>query len=107
MNKLLLISAAVLSLAGCAAANKPAAPTPAPIPGPAPDTIAGNACKADGLADKTLVGKTEQEAGALLNGCAWRLLERDGQRLPATMDYRLDRRNLGIANGRVIWVTRG
>ncbi|MCW3479699.1 hypothetical protein OL229_09010 [Neisseriaceae bacterium JH1-16] len=107
MNRLLLISATVLSLAGCAAANKPASPTPPPVPGPAPDTIAGNACKADDMADKTLVGKTELEAGALLNGCSWRVIERDGQRLPATMDYRVERRNLGIANGKVVSVSRG
>jgi hypothetical protein len=104
MNRLLLISAAVLSLAGCAAASKPAAPTPVPVPGPAPDTIA---CKADGMDDKALVGKTEQEAGALLGGCSWRVIERDGQRLPATMDYRVERRNLAIANGKVISVSRG
>ncbi|MDN0085589.1 hypothetical protein QU487_23115 [Crenobacter sp. SG2305] len=99
MNKLLLTAIALLSLAGCAAVNKPAGTSTAPV--------ANKSCQADGMDDQTLVGKTGQDAGALLNGCAWRVLERDGQRLPATMDYRLDRRNLGIANGKVTWVNRG
>ena len=44
---------------------------------------------------------------AQLDGCLWRVLERDGKSLPGTMDYRQDRRNLGIRDGKVIWVRRG
>lgn len=64
-------------------------------------------CTADKLGDQALVGKTEQAAAALLKGCRWRVIERDGESLPHTMDYWPDRRNLGIAKGRVIWVKRG
>ena len=54
-----------------------------------------------------LVGKTEADAAALLDGCLWRVLERDGKSLPGTMDYRQERRDLGIRDGKVIWVRRG
>ncbi|KWH50328.1 hypothetical protein LGM42_14515 [Burkholderia sp. AU39826] len=65
------------------------------------------ACKADATPDDALVGKTETDAAALLDGCLWRVLERDGKSLPGTMDYREERRNLGIRDGKVIWVRRG
>ncbi|RQR59469.1 hypothetical protein DIE18_18230 [Burkholderia sp. Bp9125] len=64
-------------------------------------------CKADAEPDDALVGQTEADAIAKLGGCPWRIGERDGQSLPGTMDYREDRRNLGIRNGKVIWVRRG
>lgn len=64
-------------------------------------------CKADAAPDDALVGQTEADAIAQLGGCPWRVGERDGQSLPGTMDYREDRRNLGIRNGKVIWVRRG
>ncbi|PAJ82573.1 hypothetical protein [Burkholderia ubonensis] len=64
-------------------------------------------CKADAAPDDALVGKSEADAAAMLGGCAWRVGERDGQSLPGTMDYREDRRNLGIKAGKVIWVRRG
>ncbi|OXI48706.1 hypothetical protein [Burkholderia aenigmatica] len=65
------------------------------------------ACKADAGPDDALVGKTEADAAAQLDGCLWRVLERDGKALPGTMDYRQERRNLGIRDGKVIWVRRG
>ncbi|TCP14464.1 hypothetical protein EV683_10412 [Crenobacter luteus] len=65
----------------------------------------GHACAR--LDDATLVGKTEADAGALLAGCPWRVSQRDGQSLPGTMDYRPERRNLGVENGKVVWVRRG
>ncbi|MBR8511729.1 hypothetical protein [Burkholderia cenocepacia] len=68
---------------------------------------AAQACKADAAPDDALVGKTETDATALLDGCLWRVLERDGKSLPGTMDYRQERRNLGIRDGKVIWVRRG
>ncbi|RQS99399.1 hypothetical protein [Burkholderia contaminans] len=64
-------------------------------------------CKADAGPDDALVGKTEADAAAQLDGCLWRVLERDGKSLPGTMDYRQERRNLGIRDGKVIWVRRG
>ncbi len=70
-------------------------------------TGAAQACKADAAPDDALVGKTEADATALLDGCLWRVLERDGKSLPGTMDYRQERRNLGIRDGKVIWVRRG
>ncbi|AOJ62227.1 hypothetical protein WJ32_07000 [Burkholderia ubonensis] len=68
---------------------------------------AAAACKADAAPDDALVGKSEADAAAMLGGCAWRVGERDGQSLPGTMDYREDRRNLGIKADKVIWVRRG
>lgn len=65
------------------------------------------ACKADAGPDDALVGKAEADAAAQLDGCLWRVLERDGKALPGTMDYRQERRNLGIRDGKVIWVRRG
>ncbi|EGD05710.1 hypothetical protein B1M_05061 [Burkholderia sp. TJI49] len=68
---------------------------------------APHACKADAAPDDALVGKTEADATALLDGCLWRVLERDGKSLPGTMDYRAERRNLGIRDGKVSRVWRG
>ncbi|UXU89125.1 hypothetical protein [Burkholderia sp. S-53] len=68
---------------------------------------ASQACKADAGQDDALVGMTEADAAAQLDGCLWRVLERDGNALPGTMDYRQERRNLGIRDGKVIWVRRG
>jgi len=65
------------------------------------------ACKADAGPDDALIGKSEAEAAALLDGCLWRVLERDGKSLPGTMDYREERRDLGIRDGKVVWVRRG
>ena len=64
-------------------------------------------CAADKLADDALVGKTEAEVIGLLQGCAWRLGERDGQQFPGTMDYNPQRRTLGVKAGKVVWVRRG
>ncbi|WP_322083033.1 hypothetical protein [Burkholderia sp. BCC1972] len=69
--------------------------------------IPAQVCKADATPDDALIGKTEAEATALLDGCLWRVLERDGKSLPGTMDYRQERRDLGIRDGKVIWVRRG
>ncbi len=75
-----------------------------PAPG-RPDAAA--ICKPDVAPDDALIGKSEADAIAMLGGCPWRVGERDGQSLPGTMDYREDRRNLGVRNGKVIWVRRG
>ncbi|QTO19956.1 hypothetical protein [Burkholderia seminalis] len=89
------------TFAGCADMNtKVSSASGAPAGAP-------QACKADAGQDDALVGKTEADAAAQLDGCLWRVLERDGKSLPGTMDYRQERRNLGIRDGKVIWVRRG
>ncbi|CAG2140257.1 hypothetical protein LMG31506_02264 [Cupriavidus yeoncheonensis] len=121
----LAFAAAIGALgAGCAApsappatatdATKPASPTQGPAQSPTqsptgPQGARGTpeGCQADKLGDDSLVGKTEAEAAAMLQGCAWRLGERDGQQYPGTMDYNPQRRTLGITSGKVAWVRRG
>lgn len=81
-----------------------------PVASPAAETHAANSgagCAADKQEDNALVGKTEQEATALLSGCVWRIGERDGEQFAGTMDYLEARRTLGIAAGKVTWVRRG
>lgn len=97
------IAAAAALVAGCA--TQPDEPAPMPGPQGARGTPAG--CAADKFADDALVGKSEAEAVGLLQGCAWRLGERDGQQFPGTMDYNPQRRTLGIKAGKVAWVRRG
>ncbi|MBR7961622.1 hypothetical protein [Burkholderia latens] len=76
------------------------------VTSPAPSGAAAT-CGADAAPDDALIGKTEADAAQLLDGCLWRVLERDGKSLPGTMDYRAERRDLGIRDGKVIWVRRG
>ncbi|RXZ45304.1 hypothetical protein [Crenobacter cavernae] len=97
MYRMAIALTALIAVGGCASQKAQ----------PAMSETAGFVCSAAKMDDKELVGKTEKEAEALLNGCPWRIAQRDGQSLPGTMDYRPDRRNLGIANGKVIWVRRG
>lgn len=105
-HQLLWLAAGGALLAGCAAApTEPAAPSPAPGPQGSLGTPAG--CAADKRADEALVGRPEAEVIGLLQGCAWRLGERDGQQFPGTMDYNPQRRTLGIKAGKVVWVRRG
>ncbi len=49
------------------------------------------------------IGLTEQEAldKAQQEGVAARVIERDGQPLPATMDYRIGRHNFSVKDGKV------
>lgn len=95
----------VVVLAACAGA--PAAAPSASTTGSQGATGTPEGCQADRASDEALVGKSEAEALALLKGCTWRIGERDGQRFPGTMDFRPDRRTLGIAGGKVKWVQRG
>lgn len=97
MYRLSLIFAVLAALSGCYATAQVQA---------ASEPLALN-CSGPKEQDQILVGKTEQEAKILLQGCRWRITERDGQSLPATMDYVTERRNLGVKNGKVIWVRRG
>ncbi|WER46748.1 hypothetical protein CupriaWKF_03955 [Cupriavidus sp. WKF15] len=100
--------------AGAASSTSSTSPTQGPAQGPTrsptgPQGALGTpeGCQADKLGDDSLVGKTEAEATAMLQGCAWRLGERDGQQYPGTMDYNPQRRTLGITSGKVAWVRRG
>ncbi|KVM59086.1 hypothetical protein WJ58_09750 [Burkholderia ubonensis] len=95
---------AFASIAGCTNTSRNTKENAMPNRG---GSEAAATCKADAAPDDALVGKSEAEAAAMLGGCAWRVGERDGQSLPGTMDYREDRRNLGIKAGKVIWVRRG
>lgn len=105
-RQLLWLAVGGALLAGCAA--QPAEPSaPAPMPGPQGSRGTPAGCAADKMPDDTLVGKPEAEVIALLQGCAWRLGERDGQQFPGTMDYNPQRRTLGIMAGKVVWVRRG
>ncbi|AEI76132.1 hypothetical protein CNE_1c07680 [Cupriavidus necator N-1] len=96
------LAAGGVLLAACAA--QPPAPAPT---GPQGARGTPEGCAADKLADDALVGKTEAEVIGLLQGCAWRLGERDGQQFPGTMDYNPQRRTLGVKAGKVVWVRRG
>ncbi|OMG73534.1 hypothetical protein [Burkholderia ubonensis] len=107
MKNLISVVAAMVacaSIAGCTNTSRNTKENAMPNPG---GSEAAAACKADAAPDDALVGKSEADAAAMLGGCAWRVGERDGQSLPGTMDYREDRRNLGIKAGKVIWVRRG
>ncbi|WP_322088652.1 hypothetical protein [Burkholderia sp. BCC1999] len=105
---MLVAFVASATFAGCADMNTkhPNATAGGAVMNPAPSG-AVSACKADAAPDDALVGKSEADAATLLGGCLWRVLERDGKSLPGTMDYREERRNLGIRDGKVIWVRRG
>ncbi|WP_321873032.1 hypothetical protein [Burkholderia ubonensis] len=107
MKSLISIVAAMVagaSIAGCTNTSQNTKENAMPNRG---GSEAAATCKADAAPDDALVGKSEADAAAMLGGCAWRVGERDGQSLPGTMDYREDRRNLGIKAGKVIWVRRG
>ncbi|WP_316682334.1 hypothetical protein [Ralstonia flaminis] len=98
--------AAIASIAGCSTTGTGQTKNGGEAP-MAEHTQPATTCQAASAPDDTLIGKSEQDATALLNGCLWRVSERDGKALPGTMDYREERRNLGIQNGKVIWVRRG
>ncbi len=91
-------------MAGCAA-QPPASAVPNPGPQGGRGTPEG--CQADKLGDEALIGKSEANAAALLNGCAWRFGDREGQHMPGTMDYNPQRRTLDVKDGKVTAVRRG
>ncbi|MBH9663825.1 hypothetical protein [Burkholderia multivorans] len=91
-------SVACATITGCAANGADTMQTQTP---------AAHACKADAAPDDALIGKTEDDAAALLEGCLWRVIERDGKSLPGTMDYRPERRDLAVRGGKVVAVRRG
>ena len=55
----------------------------------------------------TLLGKEEKPAQSLAkkNGCDMRVTERDGEMFPMTMDFRPNRVNVVVADGKVSKVT--
>ncbi|WP_066740935.1 hypothetical protein [Cupriavidus sp. D384] len=96
-------------IAGCAA--QPQAPQPpatgVPNPGPQGGRGTPEGCQADKLGDNALIGKTEADAAKLLEGCAWRFGNREGQHMPGTMDYNPQRRTIDVMGGKVTAVRRG
>ncbi|WP_420998253.1 hypothetical protein ACKI2N_023765 [Cupriavidus sp. 30B13] len=91
-------------IAGCAAQSPM---TPIPNPGPQGARGTAEGCQADKLGDDALIGKTEADAIALLQGCAWRFGNREGQHMPGTMDYNPQRRTLDVKDGKVVGIRRG
>jgi len=85
-----------------------AGPIPEPQPGtdPGTDVPAADISPAD--AEK-LVGLTEDEATKVATGNGWtvRVAERDGESFMLTADYRTDRVNLTVRDGKVTAVTVG
>ncbi len=60
-------------------------------------------------ADKAFIGLTEAEGAALAKErkLSSRVISIDGKPRPATMDYRIDRVNFEIEQGRIAKVSRG
>ncbi len=63
----------------------------------------------DPNSEQAYIGKTEKAAGELAeaNELPWRVVEREGEKLPVTMDYRPERLNFFIKDGKVFKVTKG
>lgn len=104
MTKLLLISLTATGLLSCIAPNSypivtaPENPHP-PVSNKSPPKPPAS----------PFIGLTEAEAGlqADRQNVPHRVISRDGQFFPVTMDYSESRLNFTIANGRVIRVTKG
>ncbi len=82
-------------------------PGPGADPGPQGGRATPQGCQADKLGDPALIGKSEADAAALLDGCAWRFGNREGKPMPGTMDYNPQRRTLDVKDGKVTAVRRG
>lgn len=56
-----------------------------------------------------LIGKSEKEVVDALTAAkaVWRIKQRDNQRFVGTMDYRPNRYNLSITDGKVTTITNG
>ncbi|MAS96811.1 MAG: hypothetical protein CMO55_26775 [Verrucomicrobiales bacterium] len=118
--RLLFFSLCIASLgwAGCKDKPEPAPakPTEKPEVEPAPELETPkkpespkNMKPPSDPKDKDFIGKTEEAAGKLAKkrGLKSRVVERDGQMLPATRDYRVDRVNFTVMKGKVTKVSRG
>lgn len=101
------ITASIASVAFVAAACYSTSIMAQGQPLPSGNMNASNKCGANRHPDEALVGKSEAELSKLLEGCPWRVTERDGQPLPATRDYNKERRNVGIKDGVAVWIKRG
>jgi hypothetical protein len=88
-----LLAAAAFGIAGCQQ-------TPAPAPAAVSSSPAQQLSPAEEFA-AVAAGMTESEAqaGADAAGLTLRVVSRDGEPLPATMDYRLDRVNVALVDG--------
>lgn len=91
-----------VGLISCKPESKPTA-QPAPA-APPPVAAAPDPGKPD-----SYLGLDEKSAGEMADkaGIKWRVVEIDGQPRPATMDYRPDRLNFALKDGKVIRVTKG
>lgn len=103
--KALIAAAFVLGTAACERHEPPAAPpeaTPAMTPPP-------SAPEPDATQPETLVGVDVKKAGEAADRAdiRWRIVEEDGKPRPATMDYRPDRLNFIVKDGKVIRVNKG
>jgi hypothetical protein len=79
----------------------PVEPMPLPLPG---DNGGGSIEPVPTIATSAPIGLSELEAIKLIEseGFTARVIARDGESLPATKDYRLDRVNISIENGVVV-----
>jgi hypothetical protein len=80
-----------------------------PAPAPAEGTPEVPKKGANAPSDSAFLGLTEKEGAdrAEADGLRHRVISVDGQPRPATKDYRPDRVNFEIVNGRITAVTRG
>ena len=83
--------------------NVPAPVEPMPVPLP-DETDGGSVEPVPTIATSAPIGLSELEAIKLIEseGFTARVIARDGESLPATKDYRLDRVNISIENGVVV-----
>jgi len=81
--------------------------SPASPAGPAATTPSGSAI--DLTTPASLIGHRLEavEAACEAAEVSHRVIERDGESLPATMDYRPDRLNFSVRDGVVVDVTKG
>jgi hypothetical protein len=108
-----LAGTALLALAGCGGDVEPSNPdptvttsagTPPPASGTGPGDAAGAAAVAAsvvGLGEAAAVSRIEQA------GYTWRILARDGEDFPVTMDYSETRIGLQIVAGKVVGASVG
>jgi hypothetical protein len=98
---------AVIALVGCSADGSPDVPAGPLIEIPADNP---NAQEMERIANEILGTPTSEADATVLieaEGFISRVVERDGEPLPATMDYRVERFNLVVANDVVIGMTVG
>jgi PBP1b-binding outer membrane lipoprotein LpoB len=116
MRRTLIVSVlacSILGFVGCSSQSEPAPPVEVEMsePGLQLDPEENpNAALMEALAAEILGSPTsESDATALIEseGFTARVTERDGEPLPATMDYRIDRFNLTVVDGIVTELSVG